>query len=133
MTNEDWERSLGEKPFDADLRRVYADWLEERGEWDGPAVREMAERGLYPEARNGGWWFWCHGGVPRKHKVTIDEWMDGCYAGGMSRRKAEEDLRRVIYERTLKAGEDKDVRRPDQGGVPGVGGVRAGAGAVGGH
>jgi hypothetical protein len=30
VTNEDWERSLAEKPFDADLRRVHADWLEDQ-------------------------------------------------------------------------------------------------------
>lgn len=40
MTRADWERSLAENPHDADLRKVYADWLEDHS---APA-EEVAEQ-----------------------------------------------------------------------------------------
>jgi uncharacterized protein (TIGR02996 family) len=45
MKNEDWVRSLAEKPHDADLRRVYADWLEDQ---NAPA-EQIAEQRLTAE------------------------------------------------------------------------------------
>ena len=40
MTRDDWERALAEKPHDADLRKVHADWLEDHS---APA-EEVAEQ-----------------------------------------------------------------------------------------
>ena len=59
MTDETaFQAALDERPADHALRLVFADWLEERGDWRAAGYRWMGENHSYPirSAMSWDWW-----------------------------------------------------------------------------
>jgi uncharacterized protein (TIGR02996 family) len=104
LTHDGFERSLDEDPYDWDLRRVYADWLEDRG-GEGRACfqRLVAEHMLSPEM--GRYWSgdtlpqspWGLWGMPNEWPPghSEDSW-DAHRRASKSRNAAYRDLERFF-------------------------------------
>lgn len=101
-TADDFHRLLDADPSNSEARLIFADWLEEQGDWRAAGYRWMGENGKWPQPPHNlpdgylekSWHFWGEKGPPQhSHKIANGLYEDWDFG---TRRECEEAICRAV-------------------------------------